>query len=327
MAAPLVAAGPRPAPFASLLLATLARAAVRSTPREAETAGAALGDLRRHLRPGEVRAVRGNLALLSVRGAAADTRARAIFHAFGLFVIEFLRGLETPPEDIAAGWTVEGMEHLRTLSHARTGFILAGAHTGNWEHLGALGSLCGRRIVSPTGIQLHRGLSAAVKSRKAGGGVHSVPEQAGLRGLAAALARGDLVGLPIDGGSFRRGIAVSFCGRELAFPAGPARLALMSGRPIVPVFSRRTGFMRQDVRIGAPLWPPPADCLKADPSLKTRAAHELTAHLARALAEHLNVAADQWCIFRPLGTAAGGGRRAARMPADARTRAAHNPRR
>jgi len=156
--------------------------------------------------------------------------------------------------------------------------------------------------------------------------VISVPTSSGLRGLAHTLACGDLVALPIDGGSFLRGVRVPFAGCEIVFPAGAARLALLSGRPIVPVFSRRTAFMRQEVRIEAPLWPPARgpvlSCKAASrmtgaaaqrddvPDETNSAAREgsaafaLTASLAGRLAQHLQRAADQWCIFRPLGTPA-----------------------
>jgi len=282
----------------TLMVAAFARLAARSGAARAEAAGTWVGDLRRRMRPREMDAVRGNLALLGIAAPARDARAREVFHAFGLFAVEFFRGLEATPDELAAGWSIEGWEHLAALAREPAGFILAGAHTGNWEHLAALGPLCGRRILVPTGTQFHAALSAAVKARKERAGIVSVSTRHGLRRLAAGLAQGDLVGLPIDGGSFLQGLAVPFLGRQVVFPAGAARLALLSGRPIVPAFSRRTSFMRQEVRIEAPIWPPRAG---EGESARTRGATELTAQLAEHLSKFLRTATGQWCIFRPLG--------------------------
>ncbi len=247
--------------------------------------GAAIGFGRRLVCPHEARAVRENLRYL---GLGNDERTiEATFEAFGQFVAELLWGLHVGPQMIANRWRIEGMGHLHDLNRQAKGWILAGAHVGNWEHLGALADRLDRRLVAPTGTQLHPLLSAWIKRRKHRWGIDSVPASRGLRGLTRALDRGRLVALPIDGGSFRRGIGVRLCGRPVRMAAGAARLSRLSGRPIVPVFSTRTGFARQHVVIHPPLWP-------------TSPAEQITQHLADLLGDHLRRARGQWCIFRPI---------------------------
>jgi lauroyl/myristoyl acyltransferase len=293
------------------VVSMLAAAAARLTPAQAEIAGARLGHLRHRLCPAEARAVRENLRWLGLAncgarapgGDAAEHLSREIFRSFGLFAIEFLRSLAMDAGEVASGWEIDGWEHLESLAAQPAGFILVTAHTGNWEHLCALGPLLGRRAVVPTGVQMHRWLSPALKSRKQRWGIVSVSPRGDLRSLLHAIAAGGLVGLPLDGGSFRRGLPVPLLGRRVRLPAGPARLALASGRPIVPVFARRAGFMRQQVRIAPPLWPPSErECARG------AAARALTARLAALLGEHLRATADQWCIFRPLREPAESGR-------------------
>ncbi|MBP6875453.1 MAG: lysophospholipid acyltransferase family protein [Candidatus Eisenbacteria bacterium] len=298
---------------ASIVIRALNGLAVRAPRREAKGIAALLGTLRLRLRPREARAVRGNLALLKAsRGSAPGDRVeesavRSVFRSWALFVVEFFCGLEMPPEEISSGWTITGEEHLAFLRDARKGFILATAHTGNWEHLRAIGWRYGRRILSPAGIQFHGALSRAVKASKARQGVLSTSPENGMRALAVALAEGQIVGLPFDGSSFRRGIIVPFLGMDCAFPAGPARLAMLTGCPIVPIFARRTGFLRQEVRIGVPLYARAEEGAHGNAhahgnAARTRAseARRLTAQLAQQLAAHLEMAADQWCIFRPI---------------------------
>jgi len=293
------------------VVSLLAAAAARLTPAQAASAGARLGHLRHGLCPAEARAVQENLRWLGLANSgasapgedAAERLSREVFRSFGLFALEFLRSLAMDAGDVARGWELDGWEHLETLAAQPAGFILVTAHTGNWEHLCALAPLLGRRALVPTGIQMHRWLSPALKSRKQRWGIASVSPHGDLRSLLPAIAAGGLIGLPLDGGSFRRGLPVPLLGRRVRLPAGPARLALASGRPIVPVFARRTGFMRQRVRIAPPLWPPSER--ECEPGTAARA---LTAQLAALLGEHLRATADQWCIFRPLHEPARAGR-------------------
>jgi len=252
-------------------------------------AGNLIGDVRRRLAPDEAAAVRRNLLDLGLAAPQAEDASRKVFRAFGLFVIEFCAGLCLSPRWLAARWEIEGRDHFERLNADPRGWILVGAHTGNWEHLGALATVTGRRIVAPVGTQFHPAVSGLVKRLKRRRGIVSVPTAEGLRGLARALERGDLVALPLDGGAFQRGVRVRLAGAQARLAAGPARLGLLSGRPIAPVFSQRTGPLRQRVRILPPI--DPRGWASSGPA-------SLSQHLADLLGQHLEQAADQWCIFR-----------------------------
>lgn len=259
--------------------------------------GHLIGDARRLLAPGEAAAVRANLMGLGLAAAQAEAASRDVFHAFGLFVIEFFAGLCVSPRWLAARWDLEGREHLDRLRTDPRGWILVGAHTGNWEQLGALATLTGRQIVAPVGTQFHPALSGLVKQLKRRRGVVSVSPALGLRGLARALERGDLVALPLDGGEFQRGVQVQLAGAPARLAAGPTRLGLLSGRPIVPAFSRRTALLRQHVRVLPPI--DPRDWRRQESAA-------LCQHLADLLGAHLEQVPGEWCIFRPVCEAGGG---------------------
>ncbi len=274
-----------------------------------EDLGRALGDTRRRLRPDEACAVRLNLTRLGLAGASAaetEARVRDTFHAFGLFLCEFARGLALTPAQIARRWEIEGWSHLADLARSPRGFILAGAHTGNWEHLGALAPLVGRRIVVPTDTQFHPWISPAIARWKCRRGVESIRPARGLRPLLRALERGDLVGIPLDGGTYRAGMRLELCGRPVDLAAGAAQLASLSGCPILPVFGRRTRFMRQQVKILAPIWPDDRGASRAPLSPDEHAASRAVAvracaqRLADLLGDQLRRAPGQWCIFRSL---------------------------
>lgn len=267
--------------------------------------GKAIGRARRLASPAEVAVVRENLRYLGL-SAGQDPLVQQTFDAFGTFVVEFFRGLSLPPEQIARGWQVEGRDHFERLNQGERGWILAGAHTGNWEHLSSLAALYRRRIVAPTGRQFLPFLSGVVKEAKRRRAVQSVSTRHGLRELLRALDRGDLVALPLDGGSFQLGVGVHLLGRRVRLADGAARLSLLAGVPILPVFSRRTAFMEQDVFIHHPLEPAAAGPHHArsapggEDALPRRQVVAVMENLATLMGEHLLSCPGQWCIFRSI---------------------------
>lgn len=297
--------------------------------------GATLGNARRMAAPREAAIVAANLRYLGLAAGAGkpedEPLVRETFESFGLFVVEFFRGLSLPPQQLAAGWDITGWDHLEKLNRRSRGWILAGAHTGNWEHLGALAPLLGRKIVAPTGRQFLPGLSGAVKHAKVRRAIQSVPTRRGLRGLLRALDDGHLVALPVDGGSFQQGSAVHVLGRRVRLAEGAARLSVTSGCPILPVFSRRTDLMRQAVTVHAPLEPgafagpagsnggPGArSACSGEPAGNRDAVRAVLEELARLLGHQLVECPGQWCIFRSILPGAG----RVRLQAPARARVA-----
>jgi KDO2-lipid IV(A) lauroyltransferase len=285
-----------------VLVSVLARGTGALPRGTAARLGRLVGDCRRATCPRDVEAVRENLRRLSLTRAdgpgardAEDRLVRETFRAFGLFAIEFFRGLRASPPAIVRDWAIEGWSHAEALAADPRGFIVASAHTGNWEQLAALAHPLGRRIVAPAATQFHPWLSPAIGRAKQRWQIDSVPPDRELRGLLRALALGRLVALPLDGGSYRRGVPVRLRGRRVRLPAGAARLAVLSGRPILPVFARRTEAMRHAVRLSAPIWPslPP----EGRDATEIRA---ITQRLADLLGEHLERTPGQWCIFRAL---------------------------
>jgi KDO2-lipid IV(A) lauroyltransferase len=72
--------------------------------------------------------------------------------------------------------------------------------------------------------------------------------------LVRHLRSGGIVALQIDRvPQGMRSFAVKLFGGEASIPAGPARLAMLTGAPIVPVFASRRGFRRYDVTVEVPV--------------------------------------------------------------------------
>ncbi len=292
-----------------LALAAACRGAAR-LPREALPAAAwVAAALQAVISPGRARAHYRNLSLiLPVTGAAWHRRLVMTFKAlrsFGLFLLEFLRTPRMDREELLGGFTFEGLDELKRALKRGRGAVLVTSHIGNWE-AGALAlAYMGYKLHVVAAVQFSRALSPHVKAlkRNAGVGVAS-PGPGDYRRLVDALRANEAVALVVDGDSFERGLDVPFFRGRLRAPAGPARLAGLTGASVISTHVVRRAPLRFEMRFTT-LWDGAGGGLlsRDDPGF----VHDLTCTIMkeqeRAIAERL----DQWCIFRPLwGGRAGG---------------------
>lgn len=140
--------------------------------------------------------------------------------------------------DIVAG---AGKEHLRRALAAKKGVIVATAHMGNWEVLGAM---CNELGVSFTTVYRPLDnplLDRWVRSTRAEGGQRLVPKYGALRELVLELKKGGMVVLLVDQDMRWHGIFAPFFGTPASTIPAPAELALRMGSTILTATSRRVG--------------------------------------------------------------------------------------
>jgi KDO2-lipid IV(A) lauroyltransferase len=132
--------------------------------------------------------------------------------------------------------------------------ILATAHTGGWQVAGlAVERLLGCEML----VVMRRERDPRAQALQ-----DDARERAGVRfayvgddplaslGLLGHLRRGGVVAMQIDRLPPRmRGRTGRLFGVPFSIPEGPLRLAAVSGAPIVPVFTRRLGYMDYDVLV------------------------------------------------------------------------------
>ena len=175
------------------------------------------------------------------------------------------------------------------------GVIFATAHTAGWESLGALLARDhrkqvmvvmqrerddGARELQDTLRQVQRG----VQIQHVGGDpMASLP-------LMRHLRDGGVVALQIDRvPPGMAGRSVQLFGRPGAIPEGPLRLSQLTGAPIVPVFSARTGHRRYEVYVEEPVFV----ARRAEPMAIDAAAQ----HVADALSKFVSAHPTQWFPF------------------------------
>jgi KDO2-lipid IV(A) lauroyltransferase len=205
--------------------------------------GSRLGDLADLALPGRRRVVLANLeAALGTDLALADRRrlARANFRHLGVTALECCRLFFGPPAPLLGRLRIEGLDHVKTaLTEGRGAFYLGG-HFGNWELLAAAHMLAGlpplNVVIRPLDNPFLDHLVARGRARAQ---LRLIPKKAAVKGVQAALARGECVGILLDQNAGRQGVFVPFFGRLASTSRSLAVLALKTGAPVVPVFIHR----------------------------------------------------------------------------------------
>ena len=170
--------------------------------------------------------------------------------------LELAAMLARPIEETIARIRLEGIEHLRAVMDVHGRALILTAHLGNWELLAAS---C-RLMAYPLSVVL-RPLDApwldslAVRLRERIG-MELIDKRAALRPVLRALAAGRIVAILLDQNAARReGVFVPFFGHTASTSKSIALLALRTGTPIVPIFTRRErdGAHRVIIRPALPL--------------------------------------------------------------------------
>ena len=123
-----------------------------------------------------------------------------------------------------------------------TGAIILTAHLGNWELFAYAHALLGHPVTV-----IHRSLrntrvDDAILAVRALAGTRSIAKKAAAREAIRGLHRHELVAIPGDQNQTRRyGVFADFFGLSASTTPGPARLAMLTGAPIVPAFLLRIG--------------------------------------------------------------------------------------
>ena len=229
---------------------------------------------------------------------AVRKTVRACFRQFGRYVAETFHVQGWTAEDAVDRLDVRGAEHLDAAAAMGKGVIFVSGHMGATEAAAWVAVMRGMKVTSVT-EDFGPGwvTDSLVESRRAMGITLLPVSRAGVS-LIRALRRGGMVAMLIDAGIAHGGaVPVSFFGEQAVFPDGPARLARLTGAPLVfgVAFRRRGG--RYDVRICPPVI--------SDRSLDAgEDVWRMTQEMARTLEGFVRRAPAQWYAFREIWGAA-----------------------
>ncbi|MEI8315910.1 MAG: lysophospholipid acyltransferase family protein [Verrucomicrobiota bacterium] len=170
------------------------------------------------------------------------------------------------------------------------GIIVLSAHIGNWE-LGA-GALAQRGY--PVNVvalwQPDPQVNALYQSYRNKRGVTPIPFGRAARECLAALRRNELVAVMGDRDYTGGRHTVNFFGQPARLPDGPAKLALTTGAPILPMFTVRVAGDKFSYVFGEPIW--------AD--RRRDSVDDISARIAGAMEKAISAHSEQWFLFHDL---------------------------
>ncbi|MBI4226805.1 MAG: lysophospholipid acyltransferase family protein [Candidatus Omnitrophica bacterium] len=237
-------------------------------------------------------AVARNLeAVLGPQHPRREAIRRAVFRNFAKYLVDFFRLGEVDEAFLRRRVTIVGREHLdAALRHGR-GAILVSAHLGNYELGAAITAALGYPVNVVVLTHQDPRVDAFFTRQRAGQRVRPIAVGMALRQVFAALRRNELVGMLADRDFFNNGLGLTFLGREMSVPQGPALFGLRTGAPIVPAFLTREPGDRFQFAFERPMAPVPG----AD---EGREVPRLTAAILAVVESYVRRYPDQWYLFR-----------------------------
>ncbi|MBH0122696.1 phosphatidylinositol mannoside acyltransferase [Rhodococcus sp. CX] len=170
-----------------------------------------------------------------------DELVRASLRSYARYWCEAFRLPSMDPvrlaDDIETSAT--GLEHIHESVERGKGAVLALPHSGNWDLAGVwVTQRVGSPVVVAERLRPDSLFRRFVRFRE-GLGFEIIPltgtETPPLEQLAARLREGRMVGLLAERDMTGTGVPVTFFGEPARMPAGPARLAIDTGAPLLPV--------------------------------------------------------------------------------------------
>ena len=199
-------------------------------------------------------AINNAIKALGVSRAQASRIARRSAQNWGMTTCEFLHQRAASPQELRDYVSLHGIEHLQVALQKGNGAILLIAHLGNWEVLGArlAQEYPMAAIVRPLSTAALQDQMSMVR-REAG--IELISKSNAARPALKALRAGSALCILPDRHAGAEGALLSFFGHLTRFETAPARLAMMSGAPIIPLFGVRREPWLRDGRIEGRFFP------------------------------------------------------------------------
>jgi KDO2-lipid IV(A) lauroyltransferase len=183
-----------------------------------------------------VRRLRSNMSIVSgiSSGVELEQLLDRAMRSNLRYWIDTFRFPSWTPARIRSTVEVFNRSTFDTLIARGQGLVIALPHSGNWDHAGAFFSADGHPVVTVAEhLKPERLFRKFLAYREAMGMEVLDLDGRVTKTLQDRLREGRLVALVSDRDLSASGVEVSFFGRRAKFPAGPAKLALETGAPLI----------------------------------------------------------------------------------------------
>ncbi|MDO8611336.1 MAG: lysophospholipid acyltransferase family protein [Dehalococcoidia bacterium] len=223
-----------------------------------------------------------------------ERMAHRTFRQFGRYIVELLSVQGWSLEAMSDRIDIEGGEHFAEATALGKGIIFTGAHMGSIEVASALVLLKGFQISSVAEQLNPKILMDWLTACRAEMGVELLPAAGAGMTLVRRLRRSGMVALVVDMGvTGGDGVTVEFLGHETVFPAGPARLARISGAPIIFGWAARLRRGRYLAHVSPPIL--------SDRGLSPEEdARQVTRRIVAEFEQAVRRYPEQWYVFREM---------------------------
>jgi len=168
--------------------------------------------------------------------------SKAVFSSFAKSILEICWSLNLNKEQFRQYFDTSDIFHLTKAHNKNKGVLILSGHLGIWEFLPHILSIEGYRGSSIYRPIDYKPLDVLIKKMRSRYGAGLIPVSGSSKKIRETLNENKLVGLLIDqNANYKNGVAIDFFNRRTLGNKGLAVLAMVTGSPVVPVFSIRMG--------------------------------------------------------------------------------------
>jgi KDO2-lipid IV(A) lauroyltransferase len=180
--------------------------------------------------------------------AAARQIARRSVQSSAMMLFEFMRLATATPEEVREYVDLDGVENIYDGLERGRGVLMMTAHLGNWELMGARAAQEWpvSAVVRPAS---NRGIEEQILRVRTHSNIEVISKHDGGRASLEALAANRSLAVLPDQYAGPSGLLLPFFGHPTRMISSLARMAMLSGAPVVPCFGVRREPWLSDGRI------------------------------------------------------------------------------
>ena len=181
--------------------------------------------------------------------------ARRCFENLGINFIEILLFPYLRKEEFSDRFRLEKRGSVDEALSAGSGALVLGFHYSNWEIMGVASFLLNREIVAlARPLKGRARLNDFLNRLRSSTGLTIIPNKDTARDVMRLLREDRMVAFLGDQREKRsKGVWVELFGRKVPTSKGIVALAMKTGAPVIPIYSRRDGFLRYTIICDEPL--------------------------------------------------------------------------